>query len=164
MKRTGDRTGALAVLCILLCASAATADLSYSYIEIIGSPYVESPVKLGVKGYRATLKGIGVEGFISHALNPNWSLRAAFGGSEANTVEFCVIPDPADGDGVLGVAEADLDRKGFSLMPHFNYRVAENTDIFLGLGLSWEDVNFKLGVIELAKLENSLGRSLSGDE
>ena len=133
-----------------------SAIMSYSFVEVDFAPFFNSPIKFADG---ASLTGWGVAGIISHAFHENWHLRATYLWSDSDTDSFVLLPDPITGEELLE-GKLGLERQSISIMPHFNYRVAKNTDIFLGLGAVYEDIDFNVRLSDRLDLENPLEANL----
>jgi len=120
----------------------ARADLSYSYVDIIGAPFLQSPVKL----LDSTFEGVGVAGTASYAFHDNWSLRVESGHTETDTGNV-VVEDPITGE-PQAISRIDIDRTWVIVQPRFNYRVAKRTDLWVAAGAIWEDIDLRLTALD----------------
>ena len=153
--------GALALsLCI---AGSARAQLDYNYVEFLGSPFFDSPVKIRLGEEKVSFSGTSIGGQVSYAFHPNWHVRLSISSSDSDTGETTVLRDPITDEPAIS-GRLELNRFNIAIVPTFNYPVAKKTDIYLGLGAIFEERDFNVRLISNQDRENLFEDRLKVEE
>lgn len=158
------------VICVLIAVGwlftapgAARADLSYNYVEFGGAPIFNSPVKIKVIDDKVKFTGVGYGGVFSFALHPNWHVRVSGKATAADSGNVKPVQDPETSEPLIN-GRLRTNTVEISVVPHFNYRIAENTDLVLALGAIWGKRDFKLALKDAGDREKLIEGQLNKAE
>ncbi len=158
------------VLCVLIAPGwlfgalgTARADITYNYVEFGGAPIFNSPVKIKVIDDKVKFTGVGYGGVFSFALHPNWHVRVSGKATSADSGNVKPVQDPETSEPVIE-GRLKTDTIEISVVPHFNYRITENTDLILALGAIWGKRDFQLALKDAKDRERLIEGQLNKEE
>jgi len=159
-----EKAIAVAVLgALLLFPANAFAYLGYDYIEFGGAPIFNSPVKIKVIDDRVKFSGQGYGGNFSLALHPNWHIQVGAATTSADSGRVKAFQDPETSEPTIH-GRLKTDTVQVAIVPGFNYRVAEETDLTISLGALWGKRDFKLDVTDAEQRERVIEGALDKEE
>jgi len=132
----------MALLALLAAPWAARAEnpLSFSYLELSGTPVLNNTRNSPLLDGKTELEGTGGAFTFSLAVHKNWFLLVQWDRSRQESDNYLGLAN-------LGIKnDLKIDQDLVRFAPHFNYRVHPKVEVFLGLGFQWGDSTFKLEV------------------
>jgi hypothetical protein len=114
--------------------------LSFSYLELAGTPVLNNTRTTPVLDGETELEGSGGDLVFSLAVHKNWFFMLQWDSSRQESDNYLGLAN-------LGIQnDLKIKQELLRFAPHFNYRVHPRVEVFLGLGFQWGDSTFELEV------------------